>query len=338
MTDVAVASTDRKDREAGDDLARQISGALNGAAPDVLVVFASSQNDYEALLSALDKGCRPLHLVGCSSAGEFTSNTDGTGRTSAIAIRAPDMQFSVALALGLSANREGAARELVRKFRGLESVEYRYRTALVLVDGLAGHADDLVDELTQATSGMYRFAGGGAGDDGRFKQTHVFFGTAAHTDAVVALEILSNKPIGIAARHGWSPVGDPLRVTETAQSCVLSFNVAPAIEAFQEHAASTDQQFNHEDPLPFFLHNIVGVNTEHGHKLRVPLGIAPTGGIVFAADVPTGTTAHIMSTRQGDAAEAAASATRDAVGQVRQEGYEPGVALFLDCVATRLRV
>lgn len=338
MTDVAVASTGKRDGDAGADLAEQIRDVLNGAAPDAVIVFASAQNDYVALLAALQEGCAPTSLIGCSSAGEFTNESDGTGRSSAIALRSADMRFSAALASGLSEDRKDAARQLVEGFAGLESAEYRYRTALVFVDALVGHADDLIDQLTLATGGIYRLAGGGAGDDGRFKQTHVFHGTDAHTDAAVALEILSNKPIGIGARHGWSPTGQTLRVTEAAQSCVVSFNVAPAIEAFEEHAATTGQQLDHDDPLPFFLHNIVGVKTNQGHKLRVPLGISPEGGIVCAAEIPTGTTAQIMSTAASSAAEAAATATQDAVEQVTGGGHTPAGAIFLDCVATRLRL
>ena len=46
-----------------------------------------------------------------------------------------------------------------------------------MTDALAGHTDALVEELTLATGGNYRFFGGGAGDDGRFQKTHVFAGT-----------------------------------------------------------------------------------------------------------------------------------------------------------------
>jgi hypothetical protein len=248
------------------------------------------------------------------------------------------MRFAASVARGLSQGSEAAAHHLANGFHGLDSSEYRYRTALVFVDALAGHAEDLVDQLTLATGGMYQFVGGGAGDDGRFKKTHVFFGTKAFTDAAVALEILSNKPIGIGARHGWLPAGDPLRVTETAASCVVSLNVAPAVEAFEEHAATTNQRFDRENLLPFFLHNVVGVRTDEGHKLRVPLGANRDGGIQFAAEVPTGSTAQIMSTRAAAAADAAASATHDAVRQVERDGHTPKAALFFDCVATRLRL
>jgi hypothetical protein len=90
--------------------------------------------------------------------------------------------------------------------------------------------------------------------------------------------------------------------------------------------------------MPFFLHNIVGVKTDDGHKLRVPLAVGGNGGIMLAAEVPTGSTAHIMSIEAASAAEAAASATRDAIEQVERAGHTPKAALFFDCVATRLRL
>lgn len=339
MTDIATASTDLNDVQAGDALAASIRQQLGAIPPDAVIVFASPSNDYEQLLRALAAGCGSKVMIGCSSAGEFTTNASGTGLTSAIALRAPDMRFNASIARDLSdRDRAAAARDIVAGFRGLESSEFRYRTAVVLVDALAGRAEDLVDQLTLATGGMYQFAGGGAGDDAQFRKTHVFFGTEASTNAVVALEILSNKPIGIGARHGWVPASDPLRVTETQQACMISLNVSPAIEAFEEHATATAQQFDRDDPMPFFLHNIVGVKTEGGHKLRVPLGIDASGGIMTAAEVPTGATAQIMSTQGASAAEAAASATRDAIGQLEREGHKARGALFFDCVATRLRL
>jgi hypothetical protein len=338
MTEVATASTHLKGGEAGHDLAAQVASEFGAAAPDALIVFASSDNDYDGLLRALSERYPASTIVGCSSAGEFTSNSAGTHRTSLMALRAPEMRFTATLARDLSVDRSDAARQLVSGFKGLESSEFRYRTALLLVDALAGHAEDLVDEMTIATGGMYQFVGGGAGDNGEFRQTHVFIGTTACTNAAVALEILSNKPIGIGARHGWCAAGELLRVTDSEQSRVVSLNVSPALEAFDDYATQTNQRFDHDDPMPFFLHNVVGVQTDAGHKLRVPLGIAPDGAVLFAADVPVGAAAHLMSTGAASAADAAREATRDAIRQVEQGGYAPKAALFFDCIATRLRL
>ena len=94
----------------------------------------------------------------------------------------------------------------------MSTPEFPYRAAVVMTDALAGHAEDLIEQLTLVTSGKYQFAGGGAGDDGRFTRTHVFCGVKAYTNAVVALELLSTKPIGIGVGHGWVPAGHKLRV------------------------------------------------------------------------------------------------------------------------------
>ena len=337
MTQVAIAQTDRTDREAGLHLGRQVREQLGGT-PDALIIFASPKNDHRALLEALAESAGTRVIVGCSSAGEFTSDASGEGLTNVTAIRAPNMRFAAALGTGLAAQPATAAREIAHGFQGLEKTDLPFRAALVLVDALAGHTEELIDALTIATGGSYRFFGGGAGDDARFAQTFVFCGTQVHTDAAVALEIQSRKPLGIGARHGWKPATAAMRVTEADAGEVVSLNVVPAGDAFTEHAERTSQQFDTANPMPFFLHNILGVETPTGHKLRVPLGVSKAGGVTCAAEVPAGATACIMSTGGGDAAEAAADATRDAVEQVTRGGGVPKAALFFDCVATRLRL
>lgn len=337
MTEVAIVQTSRRDADAGRELGEQIRRQLSGTA-DALIVFASPDNDHGALLEALAETAGTRTIVGCSTAGEFTGEGAGQGLTNVTAIRAADMRFAASVGTGLARDHQQAARAIVSGFRPHDAPALPFRSALVLLDALAGHAEEFVDALTVETAGTYRFFGGGAGDDARFQKTHVFCGTSTYTDAAVALEIISKKPLGIGARHGWQPASSALRVTEAEGSCVRSFNAAPAVQAFEDHAATTAQLFNSADPMPFFLHNVVGVDSGTGYKLRVPLGISDDGGIVCAADVPAGAMAHIMSTGATSAAEAAAEATRDAIAQLTREGAKPKAALLFDCVATRLRL
>ncbi|MEO6879229.1 MAG: FIST N-terminal domain-containing protein, partial [Gemmatimonadaceae bacterium] len=306
--------------------------------PDALIVFASPDNDAVALLEALAEAAGTTTIVGCSSAGEFTSSGAGQGLTNVTAIRSPDMRFSATLGTGLSADYSRAAGQMLGGFTAARQPDFPFRCALILLDALAGHAEELVDALTVQTAGSYRFFGGGAGDDARFQKTQVFCGTRAYSDAAVALEILSRKPVGIGARHGWSAASAALRVTEAQAACVVSLNAAPAVEAFEDHAVATGQQFDAADPLPFFLHNIVGVDTGNGLKLRVPLGVGEEGSVTYAAEIPLGAKTHIMSTGDTSAADAAVDAARDAVRQVTEGGGAPKAALFFDCVATRLRL
>ena len=337
MMKSSVAFTSQSDSAlAGSEIGKKVLSGLDGEAPDAMIVFASAIHDYTKLLRGIEDACHARVMVGCSSAGEFTNGSQGEGSVSAVALRSDEMQFVPALGTGLGADRGAAARQIASSFRGPRSPKYQYRSALVLTDALAGFIDDLIEQLNVETGGTYRMFGGGAGDDARFSKTHVFFGTEAYTDAAVALEILSNKPLGVGVRHGWRPGGPPMRVTEADGARLVSLNAMPAVEAFREYAESTGQDFDAKNPLPFFLHNVIGVDAGGQFKLRVPLAIGEDGSVSCAADIPQGATVRIMGTDSMSAAEAASSAVRDAMSQIG--GAKPGLALFFDCVATRLRM
>lgn len=337
MTKTTVAYTDRLDSaEAGQHLSQQICETFEGQFPDAIVVFASSRFEYEVLLRSIADTCRPRVLVGASSAGEFTGQSRGEGTACALALRSDEIRVSAGLGRGVSVDRERVARDVVASFSGLNAPEYPYRAALVLTDALAGHTDDLVEQLTLVTSGAYQFAGGGAGDDAHFARTHVFHGTEAFTDAVVALELVSKKPIGIGVGHGWMPASDDLRVTEADGSRLVSLNGLPAVEAFEEHAETTHQVLDRAAPLPFFLHNVLGIDTGSGHRLRVPLAVNPDGSVTCAAEIPEGSRVHIMKATSESAIVAAERATKAAVAALHDE--RPSAAFLFDCVATRLRM
>ena len=89
-------------------------------------------------------------------------------------------------------------------------------------------------------------------------------------------------------------------------------------------------------PLPFFLHNILGIDTGNGYRLRVPLAVAGDGAVTCAAEIPLGARVHIMKTTAESAVDAAKRATEAAIQ--RLHGHKPGAALLFDCVATRLRM
>lgn len=323
-------------QQAGVYIAEKIREDLNGASPDVVILFTSSSYDYKTLLKAVNDGTKARILVGCSSAGEFTNEIRGESSVSAIALKSDDMAFSASMHKGLSKSIPAAAKKIVSSFSGVDDVDYPYRTALVLADALAGYTDMLIEQINIQTGGTYQLFGGGAGDDAKFTHTEVFLGTESFSDAVVVLEILSKKPVGIGVRHGWTPASEPMRVTEVKGTTVVSLNTIPAVEVIEDYAASTKQEFNRKNPIPFFLHNVLGIVTPQGYKLRVPLAVSEDGSINCASDIPMGSLVCFMKTSSDSAILAAREATKDALLQLN--GNEVGGALVFDCVATRLRI
>jgi hypothetical protein len=337
VTESAVIYSSARDpAQVARELCGQISDAFHGEVPDVMVLFASPQYDQAALLVEIKERCRPRLLIGASSAGEFTNEMRGDGLTCALALRSNELRFSGGVGRHLSQDTGRAARELCATFRGLSGHSATYHSALILTDALAGHAEQLVEQLTLVTAGKYQFFGGGAGDDAQFRRTQVFFEGEALQDAAVGLEILSDKPVGVGVGHGWEPVGKPMRVTEIHGKRLVSLDGLPAVEAFEAHAEATGQLLDRQAPIPFFLHNILGIDTGGGHRLRVPLAVNEDGSVMLASEIPRGSTVHLMQTTERSAIDAASRATDAALQALH--GRKPQVALFFDCVATRLRM
>ena len=323
-------------REAGRALGQAIKAAMGDTPPDVAIVFASSVYAYQELLEAIHQECRPAVMVGCSSAGEFAGPQSANQSASILAISSRDMYFSASIGHGLTENPLEAARQCVAGLAGMQKIAFAYRTALVLTDALAGYVDELIDNINLACGGAYQLFGGGAGDDAKFHKTHVFYGTQAVENAVVMLEILSKKPLGIGAAHGWKPVGKLLRVTQAEGSRVFSLNAMPLDEVFAEFAEQSGQTFDHNDPMPFFLNNVIGIQSNDGYRLRIPLILHDDGSVSFAAEIRIGATVRLMSASSAsscDAARIAAQAAKNALGTA-----EMACSLVFDCAATRLRL
>src|ERR1044071_8669737 len=121
MTQAAIAISRLTGAAAGQELGARVLEQLGGEAPHALIVFASPGQDHGELLSQLTASCRPDLLVGCSSAGEFTSKEAGVGMTCVVGLHAPEMRFSAALGRGLCADRVAAAEQIVAGFAGLHT-------------------------------------------------------------------------------------------------------------------------------------------------------------------------------------------------------------------------
>jgi hypothetical protein len=303
--------------------------------PDIIILFAAPQYNHSELLQALKQSSRAHLIMGCSSAGEFTSYVQGTGLACAIALYSNEMSFSVGIGRALSQDCTEAARSIIAAFQHSSPWNYKYHTLLLLADVMSGCIENIVQKLTLLTGGIYETFGGGAGDNAQFSYTPVFYDTEVVTDAIVALEIHSHKPFGIGAHHGWRPVSSPMYITRVKGMDLIELDDKPALQAFRTHAKNTGQVFDEQNPLPFFLHNSLGIEGA-GYHLRIPLAINPDGSLHCATEIPTSGTVVIMSANDTSPITAARDATNEALRKLY--GSRPALGLFFDCVATRIKL
>jgi hypothetical protein len=346
MTTAAVLHSNQQDSStAGQELGRAIHERFAGRAPMAVILFASPAYSYSALLHGLRTVCSPETIVGCSSAG--TSTHEGISAASAssvvaLALLSEDMCFQVCVQREIKADVSRAAMQLAAQLHPDENIrdgedpQYPFHTVMLLMDVLAGYGEEFLHTFTAATAGRYQVFGGGAADDAAFQKTQVFAGEEALSDAAVALEISSKQPIGIGVSHGWTPASPPMRVTRSAGLVLQEIDGKPAVEAIESFATESGHVFDRGAPLPFFLHHVLGVVADEEYKLRVPLRVEEDGSLVCAAEVPVGSVVRVMRTRVESAADAAYFAANRARNGLQERS--PGVAIFFDCAATRLRL
>ena len=333
---VSAFSRNKNPAEAGKEFAAQIACQIEK--PDAIIVFLGGDYDLAPLLGLLKEQFPNTQIVGCSSAGEVGSRHTSKNAASALAIHSTDMLFSAGLVTGIAKGPEQAALRLLTGFRGFHENQYRYRTALVLCGATNGLAEEMITALHLETGGKYRFFGGGAGSGMEEDSTEakVFMDEEVKSDAAVALEILSTRPIGIGVRHGWTAATNPLRVTSSHGIVVESLNAIATAEIFKRHAMTTGQELNPEAPQAFFVHNAVGMRLDSGYKLRLPVALLDNDAVAFSAEIPNGATLSIMCTTDQSSTNAARIAAQEAINQL--SSYKASGALLFDSAATGWRM
>lgn len=337
MTEFAVVHTDFPESlSAGRALGLQIAEAMQQS-PDVVLLFASPLYDHELLLQALKHSSQTPIILGCSSTGEFAPSLRGAGMACALALRSSEMLFTLSVGRGLHTQPHLAAEQVVASLHSQPVARYPYRSLLLFFDGLSSQGGDFLYWLMQLTQGSHQFFGAAAGDEGQFRSTPVFAQTEVLPDTAVALEILSQKPVGIGVQHGWRSASRLKRITSVEGRRIFCINERPAVEAFLQHAYETEQEFDATDPMSFFRYNLLGVVRDTGsYMLRAPVMLHADGSVSCASEIRKGAEFHFMTSTIETVTRAAHTASMIAMQHLY--GCEPGAALFFDCVSTKLRM
>jgi len=105
-------------------------------------------------------------------------------------------------------------------------------TLLIISDGLASGMTKLIDELFNHFGLDINFIGGGAGSLTLAPKPCVL--TNAGLQQGVAAIALLNCQSGIGVAHGWQPISEAYRVTESDGNCVISLNWQPAFDVYSQ--------------------------------------------------------------------------------------------------------
>ncbi len=309
------------------------SAAVAGRDAALVVVFASDDHDLEALVEGIRPCIGSAPLVGCSTAGEIWTGQAGSNGTVVFALGGDGISVSTAVAPRASADLRAAGANAAAA--ALAGQSGAHQVLMLLTDGLAGDQNEVVRGAYSAAGASIPLVGGCAGDDLRMTRTRQICDDTVFEDAVVAVSIASDAPLGIGVGHGWVKVGEPLVVTSSSGTRVAKLNDRPALDVYLEHLNPPD--LAHTDGVAFthFAQtHPLGLDRRTGVSIRFVAGADfATRELICIAQVPEDGLAYLM---EGDAAsvlDASDEAGREALAGL---GGRPPVALLaFDCIARR---
>ncbi|HEY3924620.1 MAG TPA: FIST N-terminal domain-containing protein [Acidothermaceae bacterium] len=306
--------------------------ALGGRTAGLIVVFASSELDLGALMADLSTEVDAnVPVVGCTTAGEISTEGPSDRGVVVAAFGGEDFSIAAALAENVGAGLREAGAEVAKAVSLLD--DRPHRILLLLTDGLAGDQQEIVRGAYSVVGAGVPLVGGCAGDDQHMATTSVFFNGQVLTNAIVGVAIGSTSPFGIGVRHGWRRVGEPILVTASIGTKVLTLDDEPALDVYlRRNGASPDI-----DPAAFArfaMTHPLGISKRSGEEVRFIAGADfVERSLQCIAQVPQGGLAWIMEGDDESVLAATDGACVDALEQLG--GREPKGVLAFDCIARR---
>lgn len=308
--------------------------ATAGRTPAPVIVFASSELDVARVLGEIGETVPDdVPVVGCTTAGEIAHVGPSDHDVVVMALGGRDFSVAAEVETSVGAGLRDAGAAVAGAVDHLD--ERPHRVLLLLTDGLAGDQQEIVRGAYGVVGAQVPLVGGCAGDNLHMRTTNVFFGGQVLTDAIVGVAIGSTARFGIGVRHGWRRVGEPILVTSSSGTRVLTLDDEPALDVYLRSLGAPPQAAT--DPAEFTrfaLTHPLGMSRRSGEEVRFIAGADfETRSLQCIAQVPQGSLAWVMEGDDDSVLAATDAACTDALSQLA--GQPPKGVLAFDCIARR---
>jgi len=321
--------------KAGLEACDEAIATLNGHQPKLCFVFASVAFDQEKLLEAIVKNVQGAIVIGCSSAGEISSEGLAMDRSVVLmAIATDSIEFFAASGDHTLIDPKSAGIQIAEKIQ-YDSRGY-VSAGLLFLDVIAGHGEDVFRGATTHFGTDFPLFGGSAGDDLLFFQTYQYLNNKAFTSSAVGLGMAGKFTIGYGVAHGFLPVGISRKVTRAEGANLYELDGKPAISIYSDYFGPEHMTDLREGLLSSIAVSYpLGVTTPDSPStiIRNPVYVDNHGVMTFTSAIPEGADVRLMISGRDEAIESAKEASRDALKQLN--GKTPKGALIINSVARR---
>jgi len=294
---------------------------------DVVIVFSSIAFDQKEVVRGVREASGNSLLVGCSTAGEITNDGPAKNSIAVMALKADTIDFVSGVGKGVKADSRKAGRDVAQEVK--KQAGDKLRVFMSLTDGLSGNGSEVVRGILDELGKHFVIVGGGAGDDARYKETYQYMDDSVFSDSVVGLGLSGNFKYSVGVKHGWVPIGTPMRVTKSEGSILHELDGKPAIQLYKDYFGEEKAKEIEETVLAeLALSYPIGIKVPESDEflLRAPFFVDKKGSITCGGEVPEGSEVRLMLGSREEAIAAARSAAKKAVDEL--DGKPKAVLIF----------
>lgn len=267
------------------DAIRQCRDQLGNCQPQAGIVFAAEAFDHELMLAEINRSFPDIELIGCTSAGEFSSSYGYSDDSiSLTAFYSDDIRISAGVGSGLTEDYKRAVESAVERAR--QNLHGDPAICIALPDGFSKSANRIIKHFNQLLK-CPLLGGSAALQDVSKGRPLQFFNDLVLTDAVPILVFEGPLQYAFAVANSWKPIGKQAIVTEAKGRIVKKINEMAGVDFYQHYLG------DHEFPAIEFP--LAVYDSDHRHfYLRGPLEYDfHEGSITFTESIPQGATVQL---------------------------------------------
>ncbi|MDP2664538.1 MAG: FIST N-terminal domain-containing protein [bacterium] len=308
-------------------------GKAQNKKPELTVVFASVSFDQQELLKGVREASGGAPLVGCSDAGEVTNDGPSQHSVGVMAISSDQIDFSTGLGRDVKKGAREAGQAVAKEVQ--EKAKNPLKAFIMFPDVLTGNGADIVRGALDVLGEHFPVVGGAAGDDFLFEKTYEYRDEEAASGAVGGVGLTGKFSMGAGVRHGWVPIGVPMKVTKSEGSVVHELDGRPALSIYEDYFGDKAGDLRKEPLARMAITYPLGIKLPgmDEYLIRDPITVDEKGAITCAAEIPEGSEIRLMIGSTEKAVEAAQDAAHKLMGDFEKQGSKPRFVLMFNCIA-----
>lgn len=305
--------------------------------PDFLFVFASSSFNQQELLNGIKEAAGNIPMVGCSTAGEITNEGPSVKSVAVMAIKSDSLKFYTGLGVNVKNGAKEAGKAVATEVSGkAEKASDHLRAFVMFPDVLTGNGADAVRGVLEILGEHFPLVGGAPGDDFEFKKSYEYRDWEVSSGAISGVGISGDFVMGAGVKHGWIPVGVPMKVTKSEGAVVHELDGKPAISIYEEYFGEKAEELRKEPLARMAITYPLGLKVpdyEEEYLIRDPITVDDKGSITCAAEIPEGSEVRLMIGSKDKAVEAAEDAASRLIKVFKDKNVKPKLVLMFNCIA-----